>query len=473
MRMRGGMHADARYDRGGDGAWGIGGGTEVRRPRAPRAQGEKRAGGLQWNPPFFYGWVVLGVVFITEFAGAGLGGITIPLFFGPMSEDTGWSLTQLTGAVTAQAIAGLVVSPFLGPMIDRVGARKVMLFGAVVAGVGMLALMWAQAIWQFWVLYAITGALGMGELGRLTGTVSVAKWFVRQRGRAMAIATGGLTMGGAVMAPVIAWMVGGIGWRETWGIMGAVMLALVLPVVWLFMRSTPAEMGQAPDGDAMAGGGGGRRAAREEAEWTLRAALQTRTLWILVLGMNLMGLLAGAMLYHQVQFFTTKGLSHQAAAWVFTASLWGATFSRIPWGFLVERVSVRWCLSAIILLRSLGALSLVVVPFPYCIGTFLAFWSFIGGSFGLLQPMVFADYYGSRFLGSIQGSLRVLMSLPQLVGPLFVAWVFDATGTYSKVFAVIAGLGIFAGLLVLLAKPPVQREKPAGGTSPDVIGVRI
>ena len=411
--------------------------------------------------------MVLGVVFLTEFAGAGLGGITIPLFFAPMAEDTGWSLTQLTGSVTAQGIAGLVVSPLMGPLIDRIGARKVMLFGATVAGLGMLALMWVQAIWQFWVLYAIIGALGMGELGRLTGTVSVAKWFVRQRGRTMAIATGGLTMGGAVMAPVIAAMLGGIGWRQTWGIMGLVMLGLVLPVVWLFMRSTPQELGLGPDGDATTGSsvGARARAAREEVQWTLRGALQTRTLWILVLGMNLMGLLASAMLYHQVLFFTSKGLSYQAAAYVFTASLWGATFSRIPWGFLVERVSVRWCLSAVILLRSLGALSLVVVPFPYSIGTFLAFWSFLGGSFGLLQPMVFADYFGSRFLGSIQGTLRVLMSLPQLVGPLFVAWVFDATGTYTKVFAVISGLGVFAGLLVLLAKPPVQRGKTRGGTS--------
>ena len=99
----------------------------------------------------------------------------------------------------------------------------------------------------------------------------------------------------------------------------------------------------------------------------------------------------------------------------------------------------------------------MVVPFPYSVGTFLAMWSFIGGSLGLVQPMVFADYFGRSFLGSIQGTLRVRLSVPLLVGPLFVALVFDATGTYSVVFSVIASLGLVAALLAMLAKPPVGR----------------
>ncbi len=430
-------------------------------------KGPKR--GLLWNPPFFYGWVILGVVFLTEFVGAGMGGITVSIFFKPMGDSEGWSLSQLAAAVTAQGIAGLAIAPLLGPLIDRLGARTIMLIGAFVAGGGLLALMAVQSIWQFWVLYAIVGALGMGEMGRLTGPVVVAKWFVRRRGRAMAIATSGVTIGGAVMAPIIGILINTVGWRETWAILGIVVLVVVVPVVWLFMKSRPEDLGLRPDGDRLDAGsvpaqaGPPSKDSSQEEQWTLKQALGTRSLWVLVLGMNLMGFLAAGMLYHQVQFFTTEGLSHQNATYVFTASLWGATVSRIPWGFLVERFPVRYCLATIILFRSLGALSLVVVPFPWNIGTFLVSWSVMGGSMGLVQPMVFANYYGRSFLGSIQGTMRVLLSLPQLVGPLAVALVFDATGTYTLVFSVISSLGFVAAALAWAATPPVRRS-PAAAT---------
>jgi hypothetical protein len=99
---------------------------------------------------------------------------------------------------------------------------------------------------------------------------------------------------------------------------------------------------------------------------------------------------------------------------------------------------------------------LVVVPYPLNIVPFLAFSGALGGAASILMPIAFADYYGRASTGTIQGALRPLLSVSQLVGPLFVAAVFDRTGSFGLPFLVAALLGFVGTGVMLFAKPPVR-----------------
>jgi MFS family permease len=420
------------------------------------------------NTPFYYGWVIVAVVFLAEFTTSGMGGSTISLFFKPMTDSLGWSLTSLVGAVTAQAVAGMVIAPLLGPLLDRYGARPVMLFGALAAGAGLLIMMAVQEVWQFWILYAAVGALGLNELGRLSGPVVVTKWFIRRRGRAMAIAISGAGIGAMVMAPITALLIASIGWRYSWGVMGITLMVLMVPAVLLFMRRQPEDMGLLPDGatpQALAPADGPAASPLPQAElepsWSLREALRTRTMWILVVSLNLVNLATVPMVLLQVPYFTEQGMSNQGASYLFTLSWLGFTISRFIWGFVAEHVPIRFALAGMCLARSLGIFCLVLVPYPYNIGPFLLFSGVLGGAMGILQPMAFANYYGRASTGRIQGAIRPLMSVPQLVGPLTVAILFDATGSFSFAFMGASVLGFLGTAIVLFAKPPVRRVRAA------------
>ena len=427
--------------------------------RTKRAVDPSKAAILdRWRFPFYYGWVIVGVVFLAEFTTSGMGGSTISLFFKPMTEETGWSLTQLVGAVTAQTIAGMVTAPVVGYVLDRYGARPVMLFGAVSAAAGMLALMAVQQIWQFWLLYAIVGALGLNELGRLSGPVVISKWFVRRRGRAMAVAISGNGIGSMVMAPIIALAIGFVGWRYSWGILGTALLVLMVPTVLLFMRREPEDLGLLPDGappraPGESTDGGPAQEVLEEA-WTLREALRTRTLWVLILALTLVNLATAPLVLLQVPYFIDQGMSTQAASYIFSLSWVAFTISRFVWGFLVERIPVHLCLTGMSLCRSLGVLLLVVVPYPLNIVPFLTFSGALGGAASILMPIAFANYYGRASTGTIQGALRPLLSASQLVGPLFVASFFDRTGSFNTPFLMAALLGLVGTAIMLLATPP-------------------
>jgi MFS family permease len=415
--------------------------------------------------------VIVGAVFIADFLASGVGGFMVPLFFKPMTEEMGWSLTLLTGVLTAQTIANAAVSPILGPLVDRLGAKPVMVWGAVVAGLGLIALTRITEVWHFWVLYAAVGALGLNEMGGLTGPVLISKWFVRRRGKALSLATLGTTAGGAVMAPILGFLIAGIGWRDTLGVMGIMLIVIMVPVALLFVRRQPEDMGLLPDGDPDAAAGpagrsGNRRPAAAEESWTVKEAMRTRTLWMLIISLNLIQLASSAIVFQLVPFLTLQeGMSAQAAGMVLTARLVVATFSRLLWGFAADRFSIHSCLAFAFFSRALGPISLVVLPYPANVIAMLVS-NIAGGGFQVLQPMAFANYYGRKHQGAIQGLTRPFLTVSSLVGPLIISFAFDLTGTFDPVFMASSVLGVVSAGVAYLAVKPVKRGAAVSAPEP-------
>ncbi len=412
----------------------------------------------------FYGWRIVGVSFTTEFTVSAIGGATVSLFFIPMRDSLGWSITTLTAAVAIRAIAGMVSGPFIGMILDRHGPRVFMTAGAAVTGVALMVLMGVQERWQFWLIFAVVGLVGMGEPGNIAPTVALAKWFVRMRGRAMAISTQGQLLGGVVMTPIIAFLLVEIGWRPTWVLLGLFVLVINVPLTAAFMRRQPEDMGLLPDGDTAEDISSvvDRSQVDIEESWSAPEALRTSTFWLLTLGFNFILFATISIVYHQVLYFTGEGLSTMLAIYVLMGSMLGGVLSRVLWGWLVEIFSMRLCLTAIALFRAIGTLSLIVVPFPWNIAPFLAFWGFLGGAVGLLLPLSFANYYGRAFQGRIQGILRPLLGISIVIGPISLAVLFDITGTYTLSFGVAAVLAWCSVVLFAVAPVPVKNKKRDG-----------
>lgn len=418
----------------------------------------------RWRPPFYYGWVIVGVFFVANFMASGMGGHTIPLFFGPMHESLGWSLTLFTGAVTASTLLGTAVIPFLGRVLDKVGPRPVMLWGAIAAGTGLLLMSRVTEVWQFWVLYASVGALGLHEIGSFSGSVVVSKWFIRKRGRALTISAYGGILSGIAMTPVIGLLLVHIGWRGTWAVMGLVMMAVMVPLVLIFMRHRPEDFGLLPDGDALppasaADGTRHAKAAAPERSWTLREAMRTRTLWVLVVSMDLISFSSGVQAFHGITYLTQQeGLSVATVGLITTVRYVGVFLARIPWAYFLERVPVRKCLFVCFLVKATTLLWLIALPYPANIAGYIIAFS-IGGAQGLVQPMVFANYFGRESQGTIQGAVQPALAVPTLVGPLLVAMVFDAVGSFNTAFIIASVLGFAAAVVALFAPPPVYRGR--------------
>lgn len=410
------------------------------------------------RPRFFYGWIIVAVSFLGDGIALGAGNSSFSVFLKPMSDSLGWSRTTFTGAVTVQTLLNLVANPVVGYIVDRYGPKIVMVVGALVAGVCYLLLGKITEPWQFYVLYAAAVALGLHEVGQLVTTATISKWFIRMRGRALAMASAGSSFGQIIFAPLCAFLVVALGWRDAWGVLGVVVMALILPPAILFMRRMPEDMGLRPDGDAVveAAATGNPRGEQRIADvsWSVKEALRTRTLWTMVLAFNLASVAYSGIIYHLIPYYTDIGFSLQTASLLMALTHVFSMASKLPWGLAAERFPVRYCIMVMLVGRAAGLLSLLLSTSPLRVFGYVVIAGSLSYAMGPLQAQIWADYYGRRFIGSIRGILAPFSLISSLGGPLFAAFIYDRLGSYNGAFSVFVVSLLLAVCVLFFAKPP-------------------
>ena len=213
---------------------------------------------------------------------------------------------------------------------------------SITTGACMVGLFFVQNSWQFLGLFTVMGLIGLSAPGGLLTSVPVAKWFVRQRGRALAIATMGLGMGGIAFMPITQILIDGVGWRSAWLVLALVSMTLTAPLALIFLRKQPEDMGLLPDGRAHVNPNLQREQPKEEIQWTAAQAMKTRTFWRLILFFGLLGLAAGGGSIHRLPYWVEQGFDASLVSYAFAADAAGAALMALAAGFMVDRFPVRY-----------------------------------------------------------------------------------------------------------------------------------
>jgi len=412
----------------------------------------------------FYGWWIVAVAFLCFFAADAFGMYTFGLFIGPMSREMGWTTVMITGALTLRSVTAALTGPIVGPLADtKHGARMLMSIGVLVAGGVAIAVSRAHALWQFYLFYGIFGALAMVGFGGLVTNTIISKWFILKRGRALGISAMGVSISGMVFVPLVHHLISNYGWRNTLVIVGLLIWAFTFIPVVMLVRRRPEDMGLRPDGEAPvpvdAGNGRLEEAstqAYEEEIWTLGEALRTKSLWLLLIATNVTGLsLTGGMI-HFVPYLQSNGFSSDIAAGAMTVFALACAVVKVPWGIVAERFNVRYCIivgyigCAVALAILLNSTNVSLV-FLYAVIYGLA----LGGNM-VLRDLIYANYYGRTFLGTIRGVIMPVGLVSMAGGPLFAAWLKDTTGSYRLAYYIFLLTFIVGAFVMYLAKAPVK-----------------
>src|SRR3984893_16411997 len=198
--------------------------------------------------PFFYGWVIGGVTFVTMAIGVHAR-TAVSLVFAPVITEVGWGRGVCAGACSFGFLFSAAVSPLIGRMMDRFGPRGVMELGVALMGGGLLL---APLTTQPWHLYLTIGVLvGAGSvcLGYSGQSLFLPNWFIRRRGLAMGLAFAGVGIGSMTLLPWVQHMIEQTGWRTACTAMGILVVAVLAPIN-LLLRKRPEDIGLQPDGDA-------------------------------------------------------------------------------------------------------------------------------------------------------------------------------------------------------------------------------
>ncbi len=204
----------------------------------------------------FYGWRVVAAAFVLAMFGWGIGFYGPPILLHAVVERRGWPLATIAGAVTVHFLFGALVVANLPPLYRRLGVPAVTRAGAVALAGGALG--WATAA-EPWQLFAAALASGAGWVAMSAAAVNaiVSPWFARRRPAALSMAYNGASVGGVVLAPLLATAIGVLGFAPAVAAIGAVMIAVIWVLAGRVFARTPQALGQAPDGPTPNGDGGG------------------------------------------------------------------------------------------------------------------------------------------------------------------------------------------------------------------------
>ena len=186
--------------------------------------------------PFFYGWIIVAVTFVTMAIGVNAR-TAFSLFFPPIIDEFGWERGVTAGAFSFGFVVSGAVSPLIGRMMDRFGPRGVMELGVALMGGGLLL---APLTTQPWHLYLTIGVLvGAGSvcLGYSGQSLFLPNWFIRRRGLAMGLAFAGVGIGSVTLLPWVQHMIEQTGWRTACTAMGILVLVVLAPINLLLRRA--------------------------------------------------------------------------------------------------------------------------------------------------------------------------------------------------------------------------------------------
>lgn len=423
----------------------------------------------------FYGWKLVGLTLVVTALAGGPVWNGVGVWVIALEQHFGWSRAELTGAFSMAQFQGSLVGPFMGYLIDKLGTRRMVFIGFLVTGLGFLLFSRTTNLPIFYLSYffIMLGITGGSWLPMMT---ALNHWFHRKRGAAMGIAGEGSFLGGLVLVPILAWAVtpSNFGWSVTAQWIGIVFLAAAWPLSRL-IRNNPEDYGQLPDGESA-----GQRQARLLRErtagqnevvdgrlnFTARQALRTRAFWFITFGHALSSMLIATLTVHLVPLLTDQGMSLQTAAYVWSVLMGvGAVFQLIG-GYLSDRLPRNRVLFGFAALQTVGFISAAFIQgLPMAILFAIVY----GAGFGGRVPITTAirgDYFGDKAFATITGISMAPLYLFMLAAPLFAAFMFDSTGSYSVAFLILGGLGSLSGVLFLFAKKPVtlpldKRTAPA------------
>ena len=410
--------------------------------------------------PFFYGWIIIAVTFVTMAIGVNAR-TSFSLFFPPIIDEFGWERGVTAGAFSFGFVVSAAVSPLIGRMMDRFGPRAVMELGVALMAGGLLL---APLTTQPWHLYVTIGVMvGAGSicLGYSGQSQYLPNWFNRRRGLAMGFAFAGAGIGSITLLPWVQHMIEQTGWRTACTAMGILVLVALAPIN-LLLRKRPEDIGLLPDGDAAPTASSAKPVSNivdpdwAGTDWTLQRALCTARFWWLALGYFCGLYIWYAVQVHQTKYLLDIGFSPGVAVWALGAvSLLGIP-GQIVLGHLSDRLGREsiWAVSCLGFAICFAAL-IALAQFPSLVLVYLMVFAQGALGYGLTSIIgaVVVEIFQGKHYGSIFGTIMLAALAGGAAGPWVTGILHDHTGNYTVAFAVGIAVSLVSAVAIWRASP--------------------
>lgn len=374
----------------------------------------------------YYGWYVVLVSAVLTAVGLGMFSSTNSVFVKPVCESLGFARAEFTFHRTIITLIGMLVMPLYGRLIVKVGVKKILLTGAIMLGLVTAGYSFANKIWHFYLLALINGIFLNGVSFMSIG-ILINAWFDGKKGLATGLAYAGSGFGGAVMIPVTGKIIEWTSWQWAYRFIGILGILVLLPIIILFVKNSPADMGLKPlpaDKNQM------KQGNRNQNSYDFHQALRSGKFWLVVTAFFLINFFAGCTNTHTVPYLSDIGYPVAFTASVMSVFMVFLILGKVILGIIYDRLG-SLAGNLIIAFFSLGfpVLALLAsnpaMPWLYAM--------FIGmASSGVSVPIAVLvnRYFGDKDFPAIFSFCSMIAVFAPSISVPAMGAVYDTTGSY-------------------------------------------
>jgi MFS family permease len=388
-----------------------------------------------------YRWVIVAAGGLLGCVAIG-GMFSLPVFLRPIAQDTGWSVTGVSSAMTIGFLAMAVTSMAWGTLSDRFGPLPVVLTGSIVLAASLALASRASSLLSFQILF---GLLVGGSISAIFAPMMacVTGWFDTHRSLAVSLVSAGMGMAPLIMAPLAAWLISHHDWRTSMQVMAVVVAAIMIPVSLLVRRPPAMESGQA----ASAGEG------TPVPEMSRVQALRSPQFIILLATNFLCCATHSGPIIHTVSYAVTCGIPMMAAVTIYSVEGLAGMGGRIAFGLLGDRFGAKRVLVAGLLAQAFGALAYVFVRELAAFYAVAAVFGFIYAGTMPLYAVLMRENFPMRIMGTMIGGTAMAGSLGMATGPLAGGLIYDTFASYTWLYIGSWAVGLGAFLIAMTFRP--------------------
>ena len=409
----------------------------------------------------FYGWWIVAALYLIVLNTGGMGFYCFPVFVQSLIDEFGWTMTQISAGAALWAIVYGFSGPVIGLLIARFGVMKTMLGAAVVSSVTLVGY---ASVHSLWMLYACLFAAGFAIAGTtlVPAQTAITNWFNRYRGRAMSLMMLGIGSGGFLLPPLNEFLIRAVGWRQTWLVAFGVTWLIVIPLIVVFVRTRPSELGLLPDGEPPKED----TASSVMSGLPVKQAVASLTFWLIFATYVLQLLGLSAINFHFVPFLIqeTRFTPQEAATFLgFTVLL--SIPGRLLFGWLADRWSPVVVLAIVGILLACGPsllltlfvwMGLKVVNLLWCYS--VPYGLGIAGN-AVVLPILVGRCFGELHFSKLMGLVMSAFAIGVVVGIPGAGKIFDVTGSYEIAFLICIGAFLLSSLLVITIRTGRHRAQ--------------
>jgi MFS family permease len=396
-----------------------------------------------------YRWVIVAAGALMTCVGIGAM-FSLAVYLQPMSEETGWSRTGISGAMTLDFLVMGAAGFAWGAISDRVGPRLVVLAGSVLLGLGLILASRATSLVQFQLTYGLMVGLAAGAffapmIAAATG------WFVDNRSLAVSLVSAGMGVAPMTISPFARWLISAYDWRTAMMTIGVVAWALLIPAALLVRRPPAAANAATAPG------------AASEPSLSVAEAFRSPQFIVLASTFFLCCAAHSGPIFHMVSYAIGCGIAPLAAVSIYSVEGLAGLGGRVLLGLLADRFGAKPVLITGLLVQSFAIASYLVVD---RLAEFYALSVVFGTAYGGVMPLyavLARESFGQRVMGTLFGAMTMASSIGMAFGPWAGGRIFDSFNSYAWLYigASTVALGAVAVALVFSPRPQAERLQMA------------